>query len=438
MALSGGLSGTGDAVCRAIGELDPGPLLIALSGGADSAVAAWAAATARPPGSVVAIHIDHGWAGSAELRKSAAAIAEHLGLPLEFITVTPQAIASPEGAAREARLAALAEAAQGRQVVLGHHADDAVETVVGNLLRGAGLTGLSGISAHRSPFVRPLLEFRGAALRRLAEELELPFRDDPSNQDVALRRNLLRRKILPELDRHIDGELADIIGRSAAHLAAADAYIEDAAPEMVVKRDGEALVVATAPLVTAPPVLAQAAVRGLLRTVHPPYPGTSREVGDVLAVAEGRHRRRELSGGIVVAREGPQLAFYSAKEPVSDVEVKLPVPGEAVCGRHRISAVAADSSDKGHMAHDRCRVFVPVQGLTVRAVRQGDAIDIGDGTKAVFDALNEAAVPVRKRSAWPVVASRGTIVWVAGVRVAAWARTEASPGAWIELERRNS
>lgn len=438
MALSGGLSGTGDAVCRAIGELEPGPLLIALSGGADSAVAAWAAVTARPPGSVEAIHIDHSWAASAELRKGAAAIAEHLRLPLDVITVTPKPTASREAAAREVRLAALAEAADGRQVVLGHHADDAVETVVGNLLRGAGLTGLSGIAAQRFPFVRPLLGFRGAAVRRLAEELELPFKDDPSNQDVSLRRNLLRRKILPELDRHIDGELADIVGRSAAHLAAADGYIEDAAPELVVKRDGEAIVVATAPLVTASPVLAHAAVRGLLRVVHPPYPGTSREVGEVLAVAEGRHRRRELSGGIVVQQEGPYLAFFSASEAASDVEVALPVPGEAVCGPHTISAVAADSSDKLHMAHDRCRVFVPAQGLTIRAVRRGDSIDIGVGTKTVFDALNEAAVPVRKRSAWPVVASRGTIVWVAGVRVAAWARTEASSGAWIELERRNS
>ena len=123
---------------------------------------------------------------------------------------------SPEGAAREVRLAALAESAGSARVVMGHHADDAAETVVGNLLRGAGATGLAGITPERLPFVRPLIGFRRQNLRELAEHLGLPFLDDPSNEDRQIRRNLIRHEILPELDSHIEGELVEIVGRSAA------------------------------------------------------------------------------------------------------------------------------------------------------------------------------------------------------------------------------
>ena len=75
MALSGELSPTAVAARAAVAELDDGPLVVALSGGADSAVAAWACADSRPSGSVRAIHINHGWPASTELQAAAEAIA---------------------------------------------------------------------------------------------------------------------------------------------------------------------------------------------------------------------------------------------------------------------------------------------------------------------------------------------------------------------------
>jgi tRNA(Ile)-lysidine synthase len=392
----------------------------------------------RPVGTVRAIHVDHGWSASAELRRAATAIAERLELPFEIVAVTPASGPSREGAAREVRLAALAEAAKGERIITGHHADDAAETVIANLLRGAGMTGLSGIAPTRLPFVRPLIGFRRDQLRRLAEGLGLPFVDDPANDDLAFRRNLVRHRVLPDLDAKIDGDLVEVLGRTARHLAAEDAYIDEIVPQLVLVEDAGASLLAIAPLVTLSPVLARRSVRMALRQVHPPYPGTAREVGVVMSVLSGEKIRGDLSGGLVAEREGPFVAIFvpASAEPPSLVD--LPLPGAVVFGTHEIVASRAADGRRTHLSHDRCRLSLHDPDLTIRAARPGDRIDIVGGTKAVADALGEAAIPQRKRSAWPVVESRGRIAWVAGVRRAHWAHAETSATNWVELERRDA
>jgi tRNA(Ile)-lysidine synthase len=283
-----------------------------------------------------------------------------------------------------------------------------------------------------------LLEFRRQDLRELAEDLELPFMDDPANQDRRMRRNLIRHEIMPELDRRIDGDLVDVVGRSARHLAADDAYLDAAAPSELVSEDGPATLLAIAPLVTTPTILAKRAIRGALRNAHPPYPGTSREVDAVLAVANGLQRRSDLSEGLIAEIEGPYVAIYHPADFPPPVSVDLAVPGEAVFGPHLITAREVTTGDRAHLSHDWCRLSLPVEPLTVRAPIAGDQVDLKSGTKAVADALREAGIPLRRRPAWPVIESRGRIVWVAGVRVAAWARGEPPTNTWIELERRTT
>ena len=87
MAVPGGLSQSGVAVQRAVQDLADGPLVVALSGGADSAVAAWACVSGRPRGSVRAVHINHGWDASDQLEGAARDIATALELPLDVISV---------------------------------------------------------------------------------------------------------------------------------------------------------------------------------------------------------------------------------------------------------------------------------------------------------------------------------------------------------------
>lgn len=437
MALSSALSAVAKGICDAVAAIAPGPLVVALSGGADSAVAAWACVEVRPPGSVRAVHIDHGWPGSPQLADAARAVAERLRLPLDEVVVEPGSGPSPEAAAREARLDALETVSGPARVVTGHHADDSAETVVWNLVRGAGLTGLSGIAEERHPFVRPLLRFRRSQIRRIAEDLGLPFLDDPSNADTALRRNLIRGEIIPVLNKAIEADAVDLIGRSARHLAVADAYLDEVCPALPIAHDGEAWLTAVAPLVTLPRVLAERIVRTVLRVAHPPYPGTTREVEAFLSVATGSPARADLSDGLVAEREGPHVAVYRPIPPRIPAAREMTVPGKVTFGSHLLSAAPAPDGSKARLSHDWCRLSIPEGDITVRAPTRGDRIEIDSGTKAVADALGEAGIARRRRSAWPVVESRGRIAWIPGVRVASWARVEGSASVWIEFERQD-
>ena len=278
------------------------------------------------------------------------AIARQLALDIEILRIEAAPGPSPEGTARDARLGALAAEAGSARVVTGHHADDAAETVLVNILRGAGVAGLSGIPSERDPFVRPLLAFRRGELRTLAQHLELPFVDDPSNQDISLLRNRIRHEVLPELSRRFDRDIAPVMVRTASHLAAVDAYLDEMMPPLRLVEDDGATLIATAPLITAPPALAGRMARAAIRHANPPYAGTSREVEAVLAVASGEMRRADLSSGFVAEREGPYLAIYRRGVPVVPEPVALDVPGTVRMGPHLLAARPATGPDKGHLS----------------------------------------------------------------------------------------
>src|ERR1039457_3926954 len=146
------------AVLAAHTPLDATGLVVALSGGADSANLLAAAASLQ--GSfrgfdVRAVHVDHGMQAAAPaFREACAALCENFGIPLTVLSLvvhTPQG-ASIEAAARDARYAALAaELKPGECLLTAHHSKDQAETLLLQALRGAGLKGISAM-----PICRPL------------------------------------------------------------------------------------------------------------------------------------------------------------------------------------------------------------------------------------------------------------------------------------------
>lgn len=190
---------------------DRGPLCVAFSGGADSsallhALAQLPEAHAR---GLRALHVDHRLhPDSGHWAAHAAAQGAAWNIPLTVIEVQ----VAPDGrgieaAARQARYAAFAAAlAADETLLLAHHRDDQIETVLLKLLRGAGPEGLAGMRARRplgqGQLWRPLLELPRQQLREYLQAHALRFIEDPSNADTRLSRNQLRREILPRLLTH--------------------------------------------------------------------------------------------------------------------------------------------------------------------------------------------------------------------------------------------
>ncbi|WP_018411031.1 tRNA lysidine(34) synthetase TilS [Methyloversatilis thermotolerans] len=189
---------------------DGAPLLIAFSGGLDSTVLLHALASASRWRLQVA-HVHHGLQTAAEAWAiHCARQAASLDLPF-FLHRVDVASDSPDGiesAARDARYRVLERQALqtgARAIVTAHHANDQAETLLHNLVRGAGLMGLAGMpewrpAASGTPArLRPLLRLTRAELEQIACRERLSWIEDGSNTDVRFARNYLRQSVMPRL-----------------------------------------------------------------------------------------------------------------------------------------------------------------------------------------------------------------------------------------------
>lgn len=211
--------------------------VVAFSGGLDSSVLLHLLVRLRanhdlPP--LSAVHVHHGlqadadaWVAHCRARCAA------LGVPLEVRHVRVGEGASVERAAREVRYGAFAAVLKAGEVLLvAQHRDDQAETLLLRLLRGAGVRGLAAMPASRplaaGHLLRPLLEVGRAELEAWARTAGLSWIEDPSNADVSLARNFLRREILPRLERHWPAAGA-VLARDAEQLAEADQLLGELA-----------------------------------------------------------------------------------------------------------------------------------------------------------------------------------------------------------------
>jgi tRNA(Ile)-lysidine synthase len=199
---------------------------IAVSGGPDS-MALLRLAQAALPGRIVAATVDHGLRPEAAVEAAMVArLCETMDIPHAILPVVVGDRPSVQAAAREARYAALRNWAQGQDLacaMTAHHADDQAETLLMRLARGAGLSGLRGISERRDLggliVVRPLLGWRKAELAAVAGSVDTV--EDPSNDDPHYDRTRARALI-----RAADWIDPLRLAASARHLADAEVALE--------------------------------------------------------------------------------------------------------------------------------------------------------------------------------------------------------------------
>ena len=238
--------------CLAVIPRPASGLCVALSGGLDSTVLLAGLAHARAASSLPplrAAHVDHGLhPDSAAWSERSAVQAMGLGVPLVSVSVDarPAAGESPEAAARKARYAALAGCLEpGELLLTAHHADDQLETILLQWLRGGGLRSVAGMPAVAAFaagwHARPLLGFSRTELHAWARESGLAWLEDPSNLDRRFDRNYLRLEVLPALRRRWPAA-ARTVGRVAVQAAEAlEVEAALAASDLAAVEDGSAI-----------------------------------------------------------------------------------------------------------------------------------------------------------------------------------------------------
>lgn len=202
---------------------------VAYSGGVDSHVLLHALVQLRPSAyQLRAVHIHHHLQSQADdWVVHCQHVCETLAIPYQVVhlnisTITGESI---EALARKARYAALANCLQDNDLLLtAHHADDQVETLFLQLLRGAGVAGLAAMPEimpfHKGWLGRPLLTFNRQQLIDYAVKENLHWLEDPSNDDRRFDRNFLRHEIIPRL-RHRWQPIDQLFKRVTRHQAEA-------------------------------------------------------------------------------------------------------------------------------------------------------------------------------------------------------------------------
>jgi tRNA(Ile)-lysidine synthase len=329
------------------GEAPGALVLVALSGGPDSL--ALAAATAfealRAGLRAGAVIVDHGLqAGSAEVAERAAAQARELGLdPVLVRRVDVGSDGGPEAAARDARYAALAEAASetgASAVLLGHTLDDQAETVLLGLARGSGATSLSGMAAVTATaaatvteataseaagggaavtYVRPLLGIRRETTRQFCADSGLEPWHDPQNGDSAFARVRVRERVLPVLESELGPGIAEALARTAEQAREDAEALDHFAAEQVEELADHAeagLSLTVKGLAHNPAALRQRIIRLAVSAEF----GVSLSRAQTLAVArlvtEWRGQGEVHLPGVRVVRQGGLIVFSAAEGDV--------------------------------------------------------------------------------------------------------------------------
>ena len=310
-----------------------GPLACAVSGGPDSMALLVLAVAAGC--NVTAIHVDHRLRSGSDLEaKFVEATADRFGAAFRSERVSVADGPNLEARARAARFSVLPEGA-----ATGHTMDDQAETVLCNLLRGAGLDGLSGMV----PGMRhPLLGLRRSETELVCASMGIEPVRDPSNEDPRHLRNRVRHELLPlcaAIARRdpvpVLARQSDLLRDEASFLGA---LVQEAVPDPT---DARALR-------DAPLVLARRAVRSWLTPTegrtdrHPP---TAAAVARVLDVAAGAAVAAEIGGGRRVRRSASRLAVEGESDRVRPVKTEraassVPSWGLAEVGEPVVTAEA--------------------------------------------------------------------------------------------------
>ena len=211
--------------------------IVGFSGGLDSTALLHALCTLNAGNvPVLAIHIDHGLQpDSADWARHCQDVAIGMGAEYRCLAVNVQLESGkgPEASARDARYAAFrSEMRAGDWLFSAHHREDQAETLLLNLVRGAGPAGIAGIGAIRrfGPgwLMRPMLDVERAELQEYAAAEGLQWIEDPSNRDRRFDRNFLRHDILPRLGARWS-DIAQRLQRSARHAGEAAGLLSELA-----------------------------------------------------------------------------------------------------------------------------------------------------------------------------------------------------------------
>ena len=409
-------------------------LCVGLSGGVDSVVLLDVLHALAPSHGwqLSAIHVNHQLSPyAAEWARFCRQRCRALGVPLRVVKVTVARGDSIEAAARAARYAAY-RAQPAENVVLAQHQDDQAETVLLQLLRGAGVKGLAAMPVVRDDharrglrLLRPLLEFKRDDIAQYAAARDLSWVEDESNFDAYYLRNYLRIEIMPRLEARVP-DYRNALARAAGHMAEASQLLD-----FIAEKDSEDQCVngtLAVERVRTLHRLSAARARNLLRhflaTHHVRLPD-ARRLDEALrqvttaksdarvCIALGTHTLRRFGGALhlVPAQIAPPAPAKTwTRQWCEERQLAVPELAATLLMRRRRATRQSAAIDLAKLL---------AKPVTLRLRQGGEKLqpDAARPRRYVKTLFQERSVPPWQRERVPYLWSGEHLVWVAGLGI---------------------
>lgn len=352
-------------------------------------------------------------------------LASQLGLQVHVKSFDTQTYGSEKGvstqmAARELRYQWFSELLQQEDykgLIVAHHADDQIETVLLNLLRGTGIEGLYGMSENREKIIRPLLPFSRSSLEEFAANEGITWREDSSNATIDYKRNYIRHQVVPQLKGFDPGALS-LLQHSFDRVkdtGKAFFYLHDLWAALHVRHEEGFQYLELAALEKAP------GKKSLLFYWLRPYGFSFQQLDDVLAALERKEAGKVFqTAEYALNLDREHLILGSSSEEfvescieVSAIGVNI---GNDVYDLLVLDPPAAPPASSAEAMLDREKLNFP---LKIRSWQQGDRFrPLGmKNFKKISDVLIDMKLPLIHKKNVKVLCSGDDIVWVIGVRI---------------------
>jgi len=330
---------------------------------------------------------------------------------------------SIEVAARELRyewFATLAAEENIETVVLAHHADDVAETMLINLCRGTGISGLHGILPRNGLYARPLLFAQRADIQAYALERNIKFREDSTNKEDKYARNNIRMNVLPALKKSYP-EVIQSFSKSASIMREQEVVYRKAVERMLsqitVKSEHHTAISISQLLSCVSPEVA------LFESLNPSG-FNSAQVADILANIEGQSGAVYRSATHQVVRDRENLYLSKIEEKpasefflIEDVHHTNHLP--IALSFQQMDRVLMDdikNNEPNSIVVDADKLSFP---LVLRKWEQGDSFTpLGmKGRKKLSDFFQDLKIPSHLKSHIYILESNKKIIWIVGYRM---------------------
>ena len=324
-----------------------------------------------------------------------------------------------------------AKACHADSIATAHHAEDNAETLLMNLMRGSGITGLAGIPPRRDldkklSYIRPILWLSKKEIEHYAKVRNLEWREDESNTAMNFTRNKIRHELLPLLRSEYSPGLTDILNRTTTLMREAQEFIAERIIHIMkqgvreVSKTSFAINIGMFQTIKdfAKGELIQASLRYYLRM----QPISMIAIDSIVHLAHGpAGGRLDITKDLFVIRDREDLVFARSEQTV---EIFMPVMKFGTISAHGIgyNAEIADPRSVNFGEHPLIEYFdadIFPEQCVIRHWRDGDRImPIGmDGSMTVSDFLTNAKINVADKRKVLVLCSGDEVLWVIGYRI---------------------